>query len=183
MFQLLTIFALCFAHVFGVQSLYTFCAGTFPYLSAFIISCSGTAYYQNSCTNADFGIQSLTAVTYSVWTGTTTSVLTSTSVRVLTTLRFDKGYQSNNANGCQINLGPGYATATYSLTTFYLTSLIPRTTVTLSTSVTETISATVTSSIVNTVTDSVCVGDNGVITRYTTGPVPGTSTITTCSSA
>lgn len=181
MIGLLTVFVLCIAKVLGALSVVTICANT--YNNVFVVTCSATAYYQNPvCVNVAFADQSSTNIVTSLWSGASSATTTS-SVRVLSTQAFVPGKGVSYDNGCSILYFASATANVYSLTTFYVTSYVPFVTTTVSTSLTETVSETVTSSLLSTVTESVCEGSDGIVTRFTTGPVAGTSTITSCASS
>lgn len=125
-----------------------------------------------------------------LWDLSTPSSSVTTLLRSTTAQRFtmiDNGVDCNE-NGSmtwfRLNyycwLTPDVFILTDVYSTVFIPSSIPTSTVTdtVSTTATETVTVASTS----TVLASFCQGSDGIPTRYTTGPVPGTSTVTVCHS-
>lgn len=112
----------------------------------------------------------------SFWSSITNSALTSYLTEVLV-LRVFEGAHYVLSGDCSFN-APAWCMgdASYTLTSTYVTTFLPSPSGTLvTTTVTEVSHGTDT-------TISVCQGPDGIITHYTSGPVAGTSTITSCTS-
>lgn len=158
----------------AAQSFVTLCTKVYP-RNLYLFSCSGSAYYQNTiCDDVSIRIQSGTSTTYSLYDGSSISVLSSSAITTISTLAFIPGAPYLFPNGCSTDFVPTVSSSAYTLTTFYVTTFFPQVTSQASPS-------TVTETVTTSLTESVCEGSDSILTRYTTGPVPGTSTITSCS--
>lgn len=182
-------FVLC-RPILASSSYVTYCVDPMPLY--YLTSCTyvnsaqyGTlAVYENLIFNdVAFGVQSATKVVYLFTSGQSTAI-TSLDVTTITTLAYQPLEPGTYSLG---DLGPlvprtityvprGFSTM-YKLTTFRVASYIP-----IQTAISS-ISVTMTDAVSSTVTASVCEGSEGTETRYVTGPVAGTSTITSCVSS
>lgn len=154
---------------------YTAC-GQYPYPLTVLTSGTCTENYYGYVPTAVSMISETDTTISSYWLSTTGSVKTSIAVITLTFRLFQgAGYVlivdcSYNRPAWCLGENPHVLSNTY-VTTYIAspTALVTTTT----TTVTEAGSG---------ATVSVCEGSDGIVTRYTTGPVAGTSTVITCSS-
>lgn len=154
--------------------------------------CGGTTTQYSTAPQSDvLLVYPETILSTLYWDLTTASAIISTLLRTSTGYRYTIMY-----NGVDCNGGDDYTWSTlnyycatdddaYVVIDSYVTVLIPTGVETSTITAVGEVSATTTTETVtvastSTVLASFCPGSDGVVTQYTTGPTPGTSTITTC---
>lgn len=158
---------LCAAHVLGALSYITVCQRLNAGRDFLLTSCNGVSWTQHAvCVDVDFYEQSATSVVYTPWDELTYSSTTTSQTSIpAESFPFTPGQQYISLGPtCIVNSFATLGTSEFTLTTFYVTTFYPASA----------------AAVTQTVTSSICNGSDGIQTRYTTGPVEGTSTITSC---